>query len=308
MSSQRPVIRFPRLHNCRLNSEILSQWSGTMWCIQMPNIYDSSARTNYFKELTINLWDQRDLISLLVKRDIAVRYKRSVLGLLWTLINPLLTSLVLWMVFVQIFRAKLADGSQFAPYVLAGVLLMTFFNQAFMQATESIASGMGILQKVYVRPHVFAFASAISNSVNFILGLFALVVVTFLVDEGISLLAPLTVLVIFCMLSLTIGLSLMTSILFVRFNDSKNIIAIILQLLFYLTPVFYPKDILNETVRLIVSLNPLSSYLDIFRFVFADTGKATLFDWVYMFSSSTIVLLLGLVIFKKAWAKSVVMM
>jgi ABC-type polysaccharide/polyol phosphate export permease len=59
---------------------------------------------------------------------------------------------------------------------------------------------------------------------------------------------------------------------------------------------------------LIVSINPLSSYLDIFRFVFANTGTATLFDWVYMFSSSAIVLLLGLAIFKKAWAKSVVMM
>jgi hypothetical protein len=274
----------------------------------MPDIYDSSARTNYFKELTTNLWNQRDLIILLVKRDFAVRYKRSILGLLWTLLNPLLTSLVLWMVFVQIFRARLADGSQFAPYVLAGVLLMTFFNQAFMQATESIASGMGILQKVYVRPHVFACASAISNSVNFILGLFALVFVTFLVGEGVSLFAPLTALVILCMLGLTIGLSLMTSILFIRFNDSKNIIAIMLQLLFYLTPVFYPKDILGAPIKLIVSLNPLSSYLDIFRFVFASTGKATLFDWAYMFSSSSIVLILGLVIFKKAWANSVVMM
>ncbi len=143
----------------------------------MSNIYDSSARTNYFKELTTNLWDQRDLISLLVKRDLSVRYKRSVLGLLWTLLNPLFTSLVLWLIFVQVFRTKLADGSQFAPYVLAGVLLMTFFSQAFMQATESIASGMGILQKVYVRPHVFAFASTISNSINFVLGLFALVFV-----------------------------------------------------------------------------------------------------------------------------------
>jgi ABC-2 type transport system permease protein len=274
----------------------------------MPNIYDSSVQTNYFKELTTDLWDQRDLISLLVKRDITVRYKRSVLGLLWTLINPLLISLVLWMVFVQIFKAKLADGSQFAPYVLAGVLLMTFFNQAFMQATESIASGVGILQKVYVRPHVFAFASAISNSVNFILGLFALVVVTFLVGDGISIFAPLVILVILCMLGLTIGLSLMTSILFIRFNDFKNIIAVILQLLFYLTPVMYPKDILSAPIRLIVSLNPLTSYLDILRFAFANTGKATLFDWVYMFSSSAIVLLLGLVIFKKAWAKSVVMM
>jgi ABC-2 type transport system permease protein len=274
----------------------------------MPNIYDSSARANYFKELKTNLWDQRDLIVLLVKRDLSVRYKRSVLGLLWTMINPLLTSLVLWMVFVHIFKAKLADGSQFAPYVLAGVLLMTFFNQAFMQATESIASGMGIIQKVYVRPHVFAIASTISNTVNFILGLFALVVVTFMVGEGISLLAPLTALVIFCMLSLTIGLSLMTSILYIRFDDAKNIVAIALQLLFYLTPVFYPKDILNGPVELIVSVNPLSSHLDIFRFVFASTGTATLFDWVYMFTSSIVLLVLGLIVFKRSWSKSVVMM
>ena len=274
----------------------------------MPEIYDSSAHTKYFKELSTNLWDQRDLINLLVKRDLTVRYKRSILGLLWTLLNPLLTSLVLWIVFVQIFKTKLADGSQFAPYVLAGVLLMTFFNQAFMQATDSIASGIGILKKIYVRPHVFAFASAISNSVNFTFGLFALILVTFLVGEGISLFVPLTILVILCMLGLTIGLSLMTSILFIRFNDSKNIINLILQLLFYLTPVFYPKDILSAPIRLIVSLNPLSSYLDIFRFVFSNTGKATLFDWVYMFSSSAIVLLLGLVVFKMAWAKSAVMM
>jgi len=274
----------------------------------MSSVYDSSARTNYFKELTTNLWGQRDLIILLVKRDLSVRYKRSVLGLLWTMLNPLFTSLVLWLIFVQVFRAKLADGSQFAPYVLAGVLLMTFFNQAFMQATESIASGVGILQKVYVRPYVFAFASAISNSVNFVLGLFALIVVTLLVGEGISIFAPLVVTVIICLLALTIGLSLLTAILFIRFDDSKNIIAIVLQLLYYLTPIFYPKDILSAPVRFIVSINPLSSYLDIFRFVFASTGKATLFDWLYMFSSSILILVIGLFVFKRSWAKSVVMM
>jgi ABC-type polysaccharide/polyol phosphate export permease len=110
------------------------------------------------------------------------------------------------------------------------------------------------------------------------------------------------------MLGLTIGLALMTSILFIRFDDSKNIVAIALQLLYYLTPIFYPKDILNEKVRLVVSLNPISSYLDIFRFVFANTGRATTFDWVYMFSSSIIVLIIGLAVFKRSWAKSVVMM
>jgi ABC-type polysaccharide/polyol phosphate export permease len=274
----------------------------------MSNIYDSSARTNYFSELTTYLWRQRDLIKLLVKRDISVRYKRSVLGLLWTMLNPLLTSLVLWFVFVAIFKPKLEDGTQFAPYVLAGVLLMTFFNQGFLSAAESISSGVGILQKVYVKPQVFAVASTLSNAVNFLLGLFALVVVTFLVGDGISILSPLTILMVLCMLGLTIGLALMTSILFIRFDDSKNIVAIALQLLYYLTPIFYPKDILNEKVRLIVSINPLTSYLDVFRYVFANTGTATLFDWVYMFGSSAIVLFIGLFVFKRSWAKSVVMM
>ena len=274
----------------------------------MSNFYDSSARTNYFSELTTYLWKQRDLIKLLVKRDISVRYKRSVLGLLWTMLNPLLTSLVLWFVFVTIFKPKLEDGTQFAPYVLAGVLIMTFFNQGFIGAAESISGGVGILQKVYVKPQVFAVAAAISNAINFLLGLFALVVVTLMVGDGISIFAPLTILVILCMLGLTIGLALMTSILFIRFDDSKNIIAISLQLLYYLTPVFYPKDILDEKVRFIVSLNPLSSYLDIFRHVFANTGNATNLDWVYMFSSSTAALFIGLAVFKRYWAKSVVMM
>ena len=274
----------------------------------MSNIYDSSARTNYFSELTTYLWKQRDLIKLLVKRDISVRYKRSVLGLLWTMLNPLLTSLVLWFVFVAIFKPKLADGTQFAPYVLAGVLIMTFFNQGFLGAAESISGGVGILQKVYVKPQVFAVAAAISNAINFLLGLFALVIVTFLVGDGISLFAPLTIFVVFSMLGLTIGLALMTSILFIRFDDSKNIITVILQLLYYLTPIFYPKNILNEKVRLLISINPLSSYLDIFRYVFANTGRATLFDWLYMFSTSITALVLGLIVFKRFWSKSVVMM
>ena len=274
----------------------------------MSNVYDSSARTNYFAELTTYMWKQRDLIKLLVKRDISVRYKRSVLGLLWTMLNPLLTSLVLWFVFVTIFKPKLADGTQFAPYVLAAVLIMTFFNQGFIGAAESISSGVGILQKVYIKPQVFAVSAAISNAINFLLGLFALVVVTYLVGDGLSIRAPLTFFVVLSMLGLTIGLGLMTSILFIRFDDSKNIIAITLQLLYYLTPVFYPKDILSEKVRLIVSLNPLSSYLDIFRYVFANTGRATTFDWVYMFSTSTLALFIGLAIFQRYWAKSVVMM
>ena len=104
------------------------------------------------------------------------------------------------------------------------------------------------------------------------------------------------------------GLGLMTAILFIKFDDSRNIVNILVQLLTYLTPVFYPKDILGKNVERVVSLNPLSSYLDIFRSVFTDTGVATTFDWLYMFGTAFGSLFLGIFIFNRYWHKTVVMM
>ena len=110
------------------------------------------------------------------------------------------------------------------------------------------------------------------------------------------------------MLLLVTGFGLITAILYIRFDDTRNIIAIILSLMTYLTPVFYPKDILKPIVRNVVSLNPITSYLDVFRSVFASTGTATTFDWLYMLGSAVVVFLLGIRIFAKQWPKSVVMM
>ena len=171
-------------------------------------VYDSDARGAVFKDTFKAFWDYRELIILLVKRDIAVRYKRSFLGLIWTLLNPLLTSLVLWFVFITIFSARLPDGTQFAPYLLAGVLIVTFFTQGFNQAADSIAQGSGILMKIYVPPQVFAFAGAVSNAVNFCFGLIALSFISLITGDGISLYFPLTIFVILFMLMYVTGLGL----------------------------------------------------------------------------------------------------
>jgi ABC-type polysaccharide/polyol phosphate export permease len=226
----------------------------------------------------------------------------------WSLLNPLLSSLVLWFVFVNIFNAKLASGTSFAPYVLAGVLLISFFSQGFLQAADSIAGGVGILQKVYVKPEIFAISSSLSSAVNFVFGLFALVFVNLIVGDKFSPFIPMTIFVIISIICLITGLGLMTAILFIKFDDSRNIVNILVQLLTYLTPVFYPKDILGKNVERVVSLNPLSSYLDIFRSVFTDTGVATTFDWLYMFGTAFGSLFLGILIFNRHWHKTVVMM
>ena len=270
--------------------------------------YDSSLPQAYFRSLLSFLIARRDLIAIFVQRDLQVRHRRSILGLVWSLLNPLLSSLVLWFVFVNIFNAKLANGVSFAPYVLAGVLLITFFSQGFLQAADSIASGVDILQKVYVKPEIFAVSSSISSAINFIFGLIALVFVNLLVGDNLSPFIPMTVFVIISMMFLITGLGLMTAILFIKFNDTRNIINILVQLLAYLTPVFYPRDILGKNVERVISLNPLSSYLDIFRSVFTESGIATTFDWLYMSGSAFGSLFLGIFIFNRYWSKTVVML
>lgn len=270
--------------------------------------YDSSARTRIFRDTFLALWRHRELIKLLVKRDIAVRYKRSFLGLIWTLLNPLLTALVLWFVFITIFSARLPNGTQFAPYVLSGVITVTFFTQGFNQAADSIAQGSGILMKVHVPPQVFAFAGAISNAVNFSFGLVALAVVSLITGDGISLMFPLTIIVILCMLMYVTGLGLIVAILYIRYDDTRSVIAIMISFMMYLSPIFYPKEILSSTVLAIVNVNPLTSYLDVFRHVFSNTGVATVGDWAYISFSSALIFIIGIRVFAKAWPRTAVML
>jgi len=270
--------------------------------------YDSRApRLNLFQTIR-QFYRHRELLVLLVERDLKSRYRRSILGILWTLINPIITSLVLWIVFVSVFKSNFNNGTQFAPYLLAGILTISFFNQGVMQAAESISNGLGLFLKVRVEPQLFAISSTISNSINFYFGIVALAIVSWVSGSAVSAKFPLVVIVGLSLTIVTTGLGLMLSILFIRFDDSKYVIAIMLQLLTYLTPVFYPKDILNPPVRFLVTLNPLSSFLDVFRYVFNGTEMATAFDWTYMFGTSIFIFILGIFIFRKFWAKTVVML
>lgn len=270
-------------------------------------IYDSRTLNKAFTDTFKGVWSYRDLIFLLVKRDLAVRYKRSLFGVVWSLLNPLLTSLVMWVVFVQIFAQRFTDGTSYAPYVLSGVLIVLFFQQGFNQAADSIAQGAPILMKVYVPPQVFAFAGAVSNAVNFLFGLAALTLLSLMTGDGISIWFFMIIPMLIFMLMYITGLGLLCSIMYIRYQDSRNVVNVLLLLMTYLTPVFYPKEILSGAVFWIATANPLTSYADIFRHVFLNTGNATFGDWLFIGISSLVCLLLGIKLFVKFWPKTVVM-
>ena len=272
------------------------------------NDYDSSSSGLHFIDEVKAIYQKRELLALLVSKDLKSRYRRSFLGIVWTLINPLVSSLVLWIVFVSVFKSKLSNGTQFAPYLLAGVLTISFFTQGMLQAAESISSGLGLFLKIRVDPKLFAISSVLSNAVNFLLGIIALMLISIISGSKISVQFPLVLIVGFSLVMLTTGLGLIFSILFIRFNDIKYIVTVILNLVTYMTPVFYPKEALGEHARNIVSLNPLTSFLDVFRHVFNQTVLATPFDWIYMLGTSLTALFFGYIVFNKSWAKTVVML
>lgn len=271
-------------------------------------IYDSANHRRGLAQTLGSIWQNRDLIYLLTARDLTVRYKRSILGIWWTLLNPLLTTFVLYFVFSSVFKLRMPDGASFAPYLLSGVLLANFFNQGMTAAAESVSSGSGVLTKVSSRPELFAFSASLASAINFILGLIPLSLVSLISGSEISVRLPLTLAVVVSLTLLVTGLGLLISTVYVRFDDSRSIVALCLMMLTYLTPVFYPKSILGDTTRLVVNLNPLTSYLDCFRAVFNGGASVTSFDWIYMLVSGFLVFWIGVSVFARIWPRTVAML
>ena len=160
------------------------------------------------------------LIRLLVNRELTLRYKRSVIGIGWTLLNPILTSAVLWYVFSFVFASRLPSGQQFAPYLMAGILMNTFFNQSLTQAADSIAGNGGVLTKIYVPPQIFAISSALAGLANFFIGMLPLALVCLISGQTPAWTLPLVLVVGLALAFLTAGLGLALSILFIRFDDT----------------------------------------------------------------------------------------
>ena len=271
-------------------------------------VYDSDQpRRPIATELT-NLWAYRGLLKLLVTRDLTVRYKRSTLGVWWTLLNPLLTMTVLWIVFSQFFRFDIPGDVPYIAYLLSGILLITFFSQGVIATGSSIVNSATVLSKVYVPAEVFAVAAAVAALVNFVISLIPLLAIQLIVGVGI----PWTVLLVpipaFFLLLLVAGLGLLVASAAVYFYDVLDLTAVLTQLVGYLTPTFYPISIIPERFLPLIYANPLYSYLTIFRGFIYEGAFAPTWTFVMMIGSSVVILLIGVWVFTKSWKNLVVVL
>lgn len=208
------------------------------------------------------LYEHSDLIWYLVLRDLRVRYRRSTIGLLWTMLQPLIMMLVLYVVFSHVFRFQLY---RYPVYALAGILFWNFFQQSIVASMNSLRGNAAILQKLPVPKAVFPVATVLSGVVNLCFALVPLLAI--LVATGQPLDAALLFLPVSILLAalFTLGAGLLLSPLAVFFHDVVELVGVVMMLLMYLTPIFYPMAIIPEKYRWMVRYNPIRSVLEVFR-------------------------------------------
>ena len=270
-------------------------------------VYDSDqARRPIITELR-NLWNYRGLLRLLVSRELTVRYKRSTLGVWWTLLNPLLTMSVLWIIFSQFFRFEVSDVP-YVVYLLSGILLITFFSQGLISSGSAIVNSSAILSKVFVPAEVFSISAAISAMANFGISLLVLMAIQVITGVGIPwtiLLVPIPAL---CMLLFVSGLGLLVASAAVVFYDVLDLTAVFAQLISFLTPTFYPVSIVPDQFLPLIYANPLYSYLVVFRGFMYEGSFAPGWNFAVMIGTAIGTLLLGVWVFTRSWKSLVVVL
>ena len=207
------------------------------------------------------------LFQELVKRDFTKKYKRTILGMAWSILSPLINLLVMWLVFSNLFGNNV---DHYAIYLFAGQLVFSYFSDATNLGMNSLVSNAGIFTKVNVPKYLFLFSQNVSSLINF--GLTLLIFFGFVAFDGIPftwkfvyLLFPVACLIVF-----NLGLGLILSALFVFFRDMQYLWGIMTQLLMWLSAVFYTIDSYSYTVQCLFLLNPIYLYIRYFRKIVID--------------------------------------
>ena len=250
------------------------------------------------KKMLINLKRYSFLLSELIKRDFKVKYQRSSLGILWSVLYPLLMMGVMGIVFSNFFKASM-PGVSYLAYLLVGLVIFNFFSDATNQAMPSIVANMGLINKVYIPKYIFPLSKALFSGINFLITLIPLYVVILVTGTGLNfyhLLLPycFIMLLVFC-----IGMGFFLAALSVFLRDVFYVWGIVILAWTYLTPIMYNLSILPERLLALMEFNPLFQYIDFAREIILYHKVPSLDAWLWCGGWAFIMLLFGCWFFRK---------
>ena len=254
------------------------------------------------KLITI-IWNKyKFLIQQLVARDFKTKYKRSVLGYLWSFLNPLLTMLVQYIVFSTIFKSGIEN---YPVYLLSGIILFSFFSEAVGQGLGSIINNASLITKVYVPKYIYPITKVASISINLFISLIPLLLVMLMTGVRITPALLLLPFVLACLLLFCIGMVLMLSAAMVFFRDTQYLWGIASMIWMYATPLFYPENIIPSHFRFIQAFNPMYHMVKFARIILIEGISPAPMLYGTCLLSAVVTCVIGAWIFKKTQNKFV---
>ncbi len=251
------------------------------------------------------IWQYRDLCWLFVKRDIITQYKQTVLGPLWYLIQPLMTTVMYMVVFGGIAKIS-TDGLPQPLFYLAGISFWQYFADCLTKTSNTFVNNAGIFGKVYFPRLITPISTVMSNLVRFAIqfGLFLAVYFYYLIFTNApihtNLYALLIPILVLMLAGLALGFGILFSAMTTKYRDLQLLLSFFVSLWMYATPVIYPlSTITNEKLRLVMSLNPLTGIVEAFKYGMLGAGE---FSWSmlgYSFVFMSILLGLGIIVFNR---------
>lgn len=249
----------------------------------------------------LNIYDKYGfLLSQLVERDFKTKYRRSVLGVLWSLLNPLMIMVVQYMVFSTLFRF---DIPNYAVYLLSGIVMFNYMSEATSQSMTCIIQNASLINKVYIPKYIYPFSRVISCGVNFLFSMLALYIV--IIATGMRITLPHIAILygIVCLFIFICGVSFLLASIMVFFRDTQFLYSIVLTIWTYLTPIFYPESILPPAMLTVLKFNPMYHFIRFIRFIILEGGIPDPKAWAYCAIFAIISLIVGITVFKRTQNK-----
>jgi ABC-type polysaccharide/polyol phosphate export permease len=209
-----------------------------------------------------NFLKYRPLLNELTVRDIKTRYRRSVMGVLWSLLNPLCTMIVLSIVFSNLFKS---DIENFPLYIMAGQVVFNFYSEATSNSMNAIIGNSSLIKKAYIPKYLFVLSRIMSSLVNLMASFAAFIGIMLVLRAEMHYTIVLAFIPIAFTTVFSAGVGLILAAYAVKFRDLIHIYGVFITALLYLTPIIYPMSMLPDTIRKVVLLNPLTNMVNMFR-------------------------------------------
>lgn len=256
----------------------------------------------FVKNVITNLKKYSFLLKQLVSRDFKVKYKRSVLGIVWSLLYPILTMAVMAIVFSNVFKFS-TPGVSYLAYLLSGLIMFNYFSEASNLSMSSVVGNFGLINKIYIPKYIFPLSKCLFVGINFLLTLIPLYIVLFATGTGVNIFHLFLPYAYICLFMFTLGMGFILSAISVFLRDMFYIYGIVIMIWTYLTPIMYDITMISSNLQIILKLNPLYHYINFVREIMLYGRIPQPFTWLTCLISSVLVLIIGVIVFKKTQDK-----